>query len=526
MKEELLLNTPSAKEWQSIGIRHHHGINLPLFSLHSKNSCGIGEFTDIIPFIGWCKELGLDVIQQLPLNDTGRDSGPYSAISAFALNPIHLGLTALPNVDQYEDLQPIIKSLRDLNRTPRVDYLHVREGKKKFLRAYYNYEGSRILSSTDYQQFVEDNDWLDVFALFKTLKILHNWKSWIDWEEDLKYIDQDRFDELCVKHQDQLDYHKSIQYLCFRQMQSVKEIANDAGIYLKGDIPILLNRDSADVWYHHSLFKLEFEAGAPPDMYSSEGQNWGFPTYNWPEHDLTDYAWWRKRLKVASTLYDIYRIDHVVGFFRIWMIPSSHKAWEGHYFPANLSDALEQGERIMRVMLDTPMLPIGEDLGAVPHEVRECLTRLGIPGTKVMRWERFWDAPGQPYIMSTTYSPLSMTTVSTHDSETVEMWWKSHPNDARAYCREKDWEYARDIRYSQLKEILTECHQSSSLFHINLLQEYLPLVPELRGHDHEAERVNIPGLVSDNNWSFRFYPTVEDLVSHKTLKDVIREVTT
>lgn len=521
-----LLTSPASAQWQTIHIGDHHGIVIPLFSLHSKNSCGIGEYPDLIPIIHWCHEIGFDLIQLLPLNDTGLETSPYSALSAFALNPIHIGLSELPYLPDNSALLDKIHELQALtNQTQRVDYKAIQPKREDFLRDYYRQYGATITSQADYQIFKnEQSYWLSDYSIFKALKILHQWKSWEEWSPELRVPSPQFFQQLPSEIAAEAKYHSFLQFLCFQQFQQVRQQAQKEGVYLKGDIPILINRESADVWRHPNFFSLEFAAGAPPDMYSQEGQKWGFPLYNWEALTFDNYHWWIERLKTAQQFYHLYRIDHIVGFFRIWAIPLLLPAKEGFFLPKEEVKWIPQGETIMRIMLENcQMLPIGEDLGTVPPSVRECLRTLGICGTKVMRWERYWNGD-QSFIDPKSYPPESMTTVSTHDSETLKLWWKNNPEEASIYARSLGWDYTPELAPAQQFAILFASHHSGSLFHINLLQEYLALVPNMTWPNPEDERINLPGIISDKNWSYRFLPSVEQIVTNNELKETIKKL--
>lgn len=526
---EALLRSATGKQWEKIGVRHHHGVVVPLFSLHSQQSCGIGEFLDLIPLVEWCPKVGFDVIQLLPLNDTGRGSSPYGAISAFALNPIHLSLSQLPYLDRYPELQAQLSEMRSIRpavklAAQRVDYLRVYAAKDRFLQQYYLQASHHLTGSYDYQQFVLQNEWLKEYALFKSIKAENQWRNWEDWEEGLRNVDSVRYQALLQEYANEVHYHIFVQYLCFQQWRQVKSIADAKGVFLKGDIPIFINRDSADVWLKRNLFFMQYSAGAPPDMYSEDGQSWGFPTYNWPEMEKTFYAWWKKRLDVASRLYHIYRIDHIVGFFRVWAVPVGQHGRNGQFFPLDPDTWIAHGEKIMHMMLEScSSLPIGEDLGTVPPSVRLCLKQLGICGTRVMRWERMWDEDKR-FIPIEDYIPESMTTVSTHDSETLSQWWSSNPKEAQEYAAFKGWKYEDKLTAVHHQEILRDSHHSGSLFHINLLQEYLALVPGMVWPNVEDERINIPGTISERNWSYRFRPSVEEIVTNRPLKKVIESI--
>lgn len=516
MNTNEILSSPLAKQWQAIGISAHHGINVALFSLHSQQSCGIGEFIDLILLIDWCKEVGFDLIQLLPLNDTGAESSPYAAISAFALNPIHLSLSRLPHASDFEK----IKSLCSFTR---VDYPLVRQLKEQFLRSYFTAHSEEALLSKEYEKFLLSNPWLRGYALFKTIKQQMQWRSWEEWPQELRDLEERAIERVEKEHSREIEYHKFIQYLCFLQMQSVKNYAEEMAVFLKGDIPILINRDSADVWESRHLFLLDYSAGAPPDLYANEGQKWGFPLYNWPMMERHHYRWWRDRLSLAATLYHLYRLDHIVGFFRIFAIPIQSEAKDGFFYPNEKNVWIDHGRRILSsITQDIDMLPIGEDLGALAEGVAECLAELGICGTKVVRWERYWQT-SQDFIPPSLYSPQSMTTVSTHDSDTLQGWWKNYPKEAKLYCLSRGWQYSSTLQADYLFEMLKESHRSSSLFHINLLQEYLALDPDLV-RSPEEERINLPGTVSEQNWSYRIKPSLEEISSHRYLLEKIGEI--
>ena len=509
-----LQKTLSGNAWQKIGIKHHHGIVVPLFSLLSDLSCGVGEYLDLIPMLPWLKSCGFDIIQLLPLNDLGRDSSPYSALSAFALNPLLLSLAQLPYLRQ----APSFKI-----HSSKVEYEKVALFKESFLRTYYSQNYSKFSKTPAFIHFLETQGWLRPFALFKTLKILTNWQPWETWPSEWKNITNSTFKHLFEKYAEEVFYHIFVQFLCYEQLKLVKNMAKNYQVFLMGDIPILLNRESADVWYHPEFFHMDYTAGAPPDMFSVNGQNWGFPLYNWKELASKNYAWWRNRISYASEFYDLYRLDHIVGFFRIWGIPLGKSGEEGSYFPPHIDQWLPQGITILKILQETSstMLPIGEDLGVIPHEVRQVLKDQGICGTKVMRWERHWESTSD-FVNTKTYIPESLTTVSTHDSETLYQWWHNQPEEAYRYASSKGWKYEKELSSDYAKLILLESHQSSSLFHVNLLQEYLRLVPHLSWPSMDEERINVPGTVSPSNWSYKYKYSVDEIVKNNELSDILK----
>lgn len=520
-----LLHSPAAKQWEQISIKPHHGVAVPLFSLHSTDSHGIGEFTDLNLLIDWCASIGFDTIQLLPLNDTGSGISPYSALSAFALNPIFLGLSHLPDLENYPLLNEELKALPKFSSAMYIDYPLIRSLKERFLHHYYQTVAPQLPQNQAYQHFLQEADaWLKGYAVFKILKKKHQESHWESWPESERFPTSQLLDSVAQEEQENYHWYCFLQFLCDQQLKSAKAHATQKNSFIMGDIPILIDRDSADVWLHQDLFDLEYSAGAPPDMYSETGQNWGFPTYRWKTIADSDYRWWINRLRWAGRYYHLYRIDHIVGFFRIWSIPVGRSGKEGHFIPQDETTWVDHGQKIMLMMLNAcDMLPIGEDLGVVPPEVRNCLSALGICGTKVMRWERKWKEQGQ-FILPQHYPIDSLTTVSTHDSETLQQWWKNNPVEAQLFAYFKGWSYQPHLSREHHREILWDSHHSASLFHINPLQEYLALIPGLSWPDMDDERINIPGLLSDRNWRYRVRLSLEELEQQNSLKYLMQEL--
>lgn len=474
--------------------------------------------------INWCQEIGFDTIQLLPLNDTGPDSGPYCSLSAFALNPIHLGLTHLPFVQENDYLKGQISELQKLTKTKRIDYPQVFRAKENFLRQYYAQYGNKIISSSLYEDFKKKNRWLIDYALFKSIKEARQWEPWNQWPEEYQSPSAAFFIDIPKHLLAEMEFQLFLQYLCYTQLTEVNKSAEAKGIFLMGDIPILINKESADVWNHKDHFDLSLVAGAPPDLYNEEGQKWGFPLYNWDHMALGGFSWWKERLSYASHFYHIYRIDHIVGFYRIWAMPESESPKHGFFVPENKANWLPHGDILLRMMIEScHMLPIGEDLGVIPPEVRVHMRELGICGTKIMRWERYWEGDGS-FINPKDYIPESLTTVSTHDSETLAQWWEDFPEESKLLAESLGWMYTPKLIQKYRKALIRQSHHSGSLFHINLLQEYLGLFPQLSWETPEEDRINIPGTVSDFNWTYRFRPSFEEIAENKELKQAMTEI--
>lgn len=303
------------------------GVALPLGALKTKRSCGIGEYPDLVAFANFCKKSGLSLIQLLPVNDTGTESSPYSALSAFALHPIYISIESLP---EYKSSSSAIKKqMKVLHKThdeaARFNYRQLRYEKLDLLKKIYQ---ENVLSvaqlwadgSSELRFWYAQNSWVAEYAVFMELKGEFMEASWRQWPKKFSSMKTEkileRWDnrELRENHL----FYVWLQWRAFEQFQNAAQQVQDKGLMLKGDIPIMMNEDSADAWAHPEFFDETMRAGSPPDGFNPTGQNWGFPVYRWKNLAKTDYSWWKNRLVCASRFYQAYRIDHVLGFFRIW----------------------------------------------------------------------------------------------------------------------------------------------------------------------------------------------------------------
>ncbi|MCH9811332.1 4-alpha-glucanotransferase [bacterium] len=516
-------HSPIKRAWNNIGTNHHHGINIPLFSIHSKDSCGIGEFLDIKLLIDFVAGVGMDVIQLLPLNDTGYETSPYNAVSSLALNPIYLSLKKLPFVDSDEDLSLDLNTFLRYTHLQKVAYNAVLTAKLSFLQKYFERYFSHFEASPDYQYFLSKNSWLFDYGLFKCLKDDYAHKGWFSWEEKHQNITATYKKKLIKEKQKEISFYIFLQYLCFFQMESVKEYAEKKKVFLKGDIPILISPESLDVWQGRQNFNLHFSAGAPPDQFTPEGQNWGFPIYDWKHMEETHYSFWSDRLKVASHFYHIFRIDHIIGLYRIFAIDRKTGVG-GEFIPKDKEIAILSGEKILHKLCSfTTMLPIGEDLGEDIEHIRTSMSEQTIPGTKIPRWERYQltDRTLVPYDL---YNPFSLTAVSTHDSETLEQWWNNNEGEAKEFANKYSMEYKKFLTRKNRYQMLKDSHQTASIFHVNLLPEYLALFENLVWDNPDEERINLPGTILPSNWCYRTRPSLETLLEHEDLKAAMKDL--
>jgi len=417
-------------------------------------------------------------------------------------------------------LQKQLDPLRVLSELPYVDYKTVLNMKIQWLRSYFEEVGE----SGECQNFMQLYPWVEGYALFKVLQGQFPGKECRLWPPAFLSMRPSEYKRLLEHFKRETLFFVWLQHLCYSQWAEVKNYAVKKDVLLMGDLPILISRHSADSWLHGDLFDFHLHAGAPPDMYIQEGQDWGFPLIRWDEMKKDGYAWWKERLRFATPLYDLYRIDHVVGLFRIWGILPGKPPREGRFFPEDPALWEEIGKEVLSIMLEaSPLLPVAEDLGTVPDIARVVLNQLSIATTKVMRWERYWDKDGS-FIPYELYPYLSLTTVSTHDSETLALWWEKRAEEAKVFASEKGWVYTACLSSQKRFEILRDSHLTGSLLHINLFQEYLALFPELIWPIAEKERINIPGTQLSTNWSYKFRLPLEKIIAHSGLRSAMGQL--
>jgi len=319
------------------------GVAIPVFSLRSEESFGIGEFNDLHKVVDWAKKTGQKIIQTLPINDTisdhtNHDSYPYNAVSVYALHPIYLHLESLGKLKD-KKLNAYFESQKQtLNAKTFADYQNVMNVKWEFFNAIYPQESPAIFASKDYKAFFEANkEWLVPYAAFSYLRDLNGTPEFGKWPTYSVYS-KSEIEKLTVPdavHHPKIALFYFLQFHLHKQLQEVRNYARTNGIAFKGDIPIGVSPRSVDVWTDPELFNSNEQAGAPPDDFSVTGQNWGFPTYNWELMEKDGYQWWRKRFQKLAEYFDAYRIDHILGFFRIWEIPQD-AVWglTGSFHPA------------------------------------------------------------------------------------------------------------------------------------------------------------------------------------------------
>ena len=329
------------------------GVAIPVFSLRSKNSFGVGEFADIKLLVDWAKDTNLKLIQILPVNDTIAtrnwvDSYPYAAISAFALHPLYITLAKVAGKKYEDKVKALKKKQKMLNERPALDYEEVMKFKETMLKELYEVMGRDDFESEDYKQFFEDNKhWLQPYAAFCFFRDKYGTARFENWKTNSIYSksDVDRLFSAKSSLQKEVNFYCFVQFHLHLQLKDAADYAHKKGVVLKGDIAIGIHRDSCDAWVAPELYNMDTQAGAPPDDFTAIGQNWGFPTYNWKRMQEDGFAWWKKRFEQMSYYFDAFRIDHILGFFRIWTIPShAVQGIMGRFVPCLAVHFVEFGE--------------------------------------------------------------------------------------------------------------------------------------------------------------------------------------
>ncbi len=497
------------------------GVLVPLFSIPSTRSWGIGEMGDLAPFASWLRAAGLRLLQILPLNEMAAGgASPYSALSAMAIDPIYISVSAVEDFQALGGTAAMDAAWRDClaaaQAAPSIDYPLVRSVKRTALRAAFErFRDVELASGTARaQRFLAWSGgagwWLDDYALYRAAHARAREHSWVDWPLPLRLRDPAAMDAAREELAGEMLYRRYLQWIAAEQWQAARRAA--AGVTIFGDLPFMVDADSADVWVRQDQFDLSASVGAPPDAFSDVGQRWGLPPCRWDECARTGFEWLAQRARRAAELFDGYRIDHLVGFYRTYVIPDGEVM--GHFAPADPAVQLAQGEAILRVFADAGAAIVAEDLGTVPDGVRESLERMGVPGFRVLRWEREWHVPGRPYRDPLAYPPSSVATTGTHDTETLAVWWETLAGDERVAASRIPGlhRFRRDAGASEwapfspvIRDGLLELLYASGS---NLL--ILP-IQDLFGW---RDRINVPALVADTNWTWRL-PWWSDLLEQQ-----------
>ena len=512
------------------GIPHGRaaGVLLPLFSMRSSTSWGIGEFADLRPFSEWMREAGLSLLQLLPINEmSAGQHSPYSALSSAALDPVFISPDAIESFGRAGGVDALPTEAREALDRARasadVDFDAVRTAKHAaFDLAWHAFDAD---AAEPFEAFLErERYWLDDYALFRALTDEHG-ADWSTWPTALKDREPGAMQDARRALARRIRFYGWLQWIADAQWSSARADAREQGVGVFGDLPFMVNAASADVWSRQQDFMLDASVGTPPDAFSETGQDWNVPVYRWPEIAEGGFEWLRMRGRRAAALFDGFRVDHLVGFYRTFVRPRpgapSSLPGEPYFAPAEPHEQIAQGERIMRVFLDTGVAITAEDLGTVPDYVRESLGRIGLPGYRILRWERHWHQEGQPFRDPAEWPSNSVATTGTHDTESLAEWWENAgadekslvlalPDVARALGPGEHPALTPPVRDA----LLGALYRSPS----NLL--ILPFQDLFGWHD----RINTPATIGDDNWRWSLPWPVDRLPSIPVAADRARDL--
>lgn len=507
------------------------GALVPLFSIPSTSSWGVGEILDLPRLARWLEAAGLGLVQILPVNEMAEgQNSPYSALTAMAIDPIFI---SVGEIDEFraaggeaalaaEDR----RTLAEVRRSATVDYPTVRGLKSRALgdafERFVSREWARGTARGEaFGAYIEqERFWVGDYALFRALHEERDQQSWVDWPAGLRDRDPEALAGARRRLERPILYYTWLQWIAAGQWLRARRDSGGIGIF--GDFPFGVSTDSADVWSRQHEFRIDVSVGVPPDAFSETGQDWGLPAYRWDVIAASGDEFIRQRAERCAYLFDGFRIDHLVGFYRTYMREADGRAC---FDPPDEPSQLAQGERLMARFSETGARLIAEDLGTVPDFVRESLARLRIPGMKVLRWERHWHAEGKPFRDPAEYAADSVATSGTHDTETLAEWWDTADADERGRVCEisalGDAGCSPDAPFSAaLRDALLSVLYASGS---GLL--LLP-VQDIFGW---RDRINTPALVSTDNWCWRLpwaVDTMRDRPDARERAAFLRELST
>jgi isoamylase len=490
--------------------RRRAGVVVPLFSIRSTSGWGLGETADIPRFARWARRAGFSVMQLLPVNEVSAiDPSPYAAVSAFALDPVYLSLDACEDfaaAGGREALSPELRAKIDaLAAQPLVEWAAVREVKRAgvdlaFERFRRDEWEKKTMRARELAAFMKDNrGWLDDYALFTVLHAKFR-RSWLHWPPGPRDRDPAAISAAREEHYEALLRAKWLQWQMDLQWCKARRDASTAGIELMGDLPFTVGLDSADVWSHRELFRTDQHVGTPPDDVAPEGQDWGLPAYDWDAVQRDDYAWIKARAMRAGELFSIYRIDHTIGFYRTYCRSTDGRV--SGFSPCDERAQVALGERVMRIMNRWGEV-VAEDLGTVPPFLQPSLQKLGVPGYRVLRWER----DNGSYRDPATWPAVSVATNASHDTDTTAGWYDALAPDERERLRAVpglgELDPSRPFDEATRDLFLRVIYGAPSTLSLVLFQDALGT----------KDRINTPGTVDGANWTWRLPMSIDDLLA-------------
>jgi 4-alpha-glucanotransferase len=481
-------------------LKRFAGVLIPLFSLRTSQDFGRGEIRGLVPMADLALAIGHRMIQLLPIDETAPgETSPYSAMSVLAIDPRYISACGLYGIEAGE----IAAGRAAVGPEEPVDQIKLHSAKIKLLRKSFDrfvaHAGADERTAREEFEY-RNREWLIDYSLFRALKEKYRWREWASWPDGLDRHEAGAVRIATRELAQEVAFYSYVQFVAHRQWQEVRVELGRRKIMLGGDLAFSPCRESAEVWANQEMFDLARTVGAPPDAFSKEGQRWGLPMPNWRRMRAGGFELIRRRVRHARELFELLRIDHVVGLFRTYSFGPDAEAL-GNFDPLAESDQRAQGEEIIRIVKREAgaMEVFAEDLGSVPAFVRASLKALGVPGYKVIRWEREWDVATQPFIKPAAYPELSVATTGTHDTDTMTEWWGAARADERKqFVTGLGLGGVVDVKRDTLSESAVEaiiCALYSAPSRIAIAP-----VQDLFGW---AARVNIPGTVSDANWKWR-----------------------
>ena len=481
------------------------GILLPVASMKTQTDWGVGDFASLQAWTDFLAKQGIKILQILPLQETAPGiTCPYSAMTAFATDPVYADISdvedvrnSIPAQEFITTLQPQISAWRNAAKAPFGEVKKVKLhalwlGYQTFLSREQSVRSARYLAFEAYQ--AAQAGWLRNYALFRALKEFFKWKTWTQWPEELRRFDKTAVAAFEAQYREYVQFFAYVQWILDGQLRQAKSFAKSQGILIFGDIPFGTNLDSAEVWAERENYRLDYEIGAPADQFSKGGQKWGLPAYDWVYQHEHHLDLWRRKIRRITELYDVFRLDHLVGFFRTYVFGPDDTV--GAFDVQGEQNQMERGRAFLQMVLEEAhgKLAVGEDLGVIPNYVRRMLVDLKIPGYKVLRWER---EDNGYYREPRSYPVVSLATTSTHDTETVRGWWETMDIRERANIWEMISAQKTDgnVPWNQdtQRAILSRVLGSASAMVMFSWQDITGT----------TERINTPGTVGEENWTYR-----------------------
>ena len=545
-----------------------------MFAIRTENDLGVGDTEGVQQMIDWCHAHGFGVLQILPINETSGDNSPYNAISSMALDPTTIAVSPehIPDLSASEFNQIASASLLKELRAGAVHYPKVKELKRRLLRAAFDsfvakHWDTKTERADDFRSFLKSHgNWLADYTLFRTLMDANAGSpDWERWPAEHQTPEAARLWRAALPANQRSEWEQRerffayVQWIAFEQWTKLKEYGSHHKVALMGDIPFGVSRCSADVWADREIFDIDWSGGAPPeatfkpDFFTEKwGQNWGVPLYRWNAHRKTGFAWWRQRLAQISGVFHLFRIDHVLGFYRIYAFPwppqrngeflnlteaEAKKKTSGllpRFFPgpdtteSQQKRNLAQGDELLRMLKvaagDTAI--VAEDLGLVPPYVRPHLLTLGIPGFKIPHWERNAD---YTYVDGTNYPRLSICTPATHDHDPLAAMWRRMWGDHEEAIAKQDHHRAH-VTWLELQRLCQWCgvddqsipHEFTPQIHEAYCRRVLEsnswlAIFQITDVFAQETRFNVPGSVGTGNWSARLEKPVAELDKDRQL---------